>query len=376
MNAFRIDLGQQRRREEAFLSDSIVVRSARGVRAPDALLLNALESGYEGRALVRGSGEGVVAMALRHLYPELDVRVYFDDAFERLRAWHSIAANDVDVFPAVAARVPEENVDLVFAAFSRRDSTLTTLEFLQQAFHALRRRGKLIVAVDQPRELRVRQHIETLFGSVTLKSVPRRGVVYVARKHNEVAGKMRMLTRDFSCRLFGQDLELRTRPGVFSHGELDEGTLALCETAGRSPLPVDARVADFGCGAGAVGIAAAKACSGGAAFMIDSSARAAAMAQANVCRNGVAKNALVLLAHDAGALADASCTHVLANPPYFSSYRISQVFVEESHRLLRPQGQLFLVTKSGERHVEIIEATFGNSKSFERRGYTVVRAER
>ena len=44
---------------------------------------------------------------------------------------------------------------------------------------------------------------------------------------------------------------LSTRPGVFSHGELDEGTRALSEVA---VVGEATRVADLGCGSGALGI--------------------------------------------------------------------------------------------------------------------------
>ena len=55
----------------------------------------------------------------------------------------------------------------------------------------------------------------------------------------------------FTLEIAGQTMRLVTLPGVFSHGELDEGTRLLLDS--MPLLPKRARVLDFGCGCGVIG---------------------------------------------------------------------------------------------------------------------------
>ena len=64
---------------------------------------------------------------------------------------------------------------------------------------------------------------------------------------------------------------------------------------------------------------------------------------------------------------------VLANPPYFGSFRISKLFVRESARVLKPGGELYLVTRAPDEHCLMLEEDFGDGELVERRGYTVFR---
>jgi 16S rRNA (guanine1207-N2)-methyltransferase len=195
----------------------------------------------------------------------------------------------------------------------------------------------------------------------------------VARKTPGLKVRERDFTRRFPARIFGRDVELETRPGVFSHGELDDGTLALSEVANISET---SRVLDLGCGCGAIGVGAALANPQGSAVLVDSGARAAQVARRNVERNGADRNAVVILACDLEGLRDGSFDAVLTNPPYFSDFRIAEAFVRDSHRVLAPGGEILLVTKAPQRPAEIIREVFGACEAVTRRGYQVLRARR
>jgi len=84
----------------------------------------------------------------------------------------------------------------------------------------------------------------------------------------------------------------------------------------------------------------------------------------------------VLLGYDLAAVRENSFNKVLANPPYFSHYRISTLFAAEARRVLAKGGELYLVTKSPDRHEEILQVLFGNCKVQPRRGYSVLRARK
>src|SRR5581483_3558789 len=80
----------------------------------------------------------------------------------------------------------------------------------------------------------------------------------------------------------GFDLLLETQPGAFAHRGLDPGTRLLIETMAVSPR---ARVLDLGCGAGAVGIVAAKLAHDGHVTLVDCDIRATRLAERNLADN-------------------------------------------------------------------------------------------
>jgi 16S rRNA (guanine1207-N2)-methyltransferase len=244
---------------------------------------------------------------------------------------------------------------------------------LQQAAAALVAGGKLLAAIDRRRDLWLQGAIRKAFGSATIARSDRHGAVYIARKRGgpseeAAAGAPR---RRFHAALFGQELCLETAPGVFSHGELDQGTLALAE---RAPLENAACVLDLGCGGGALGLAAALADARRRAVLVDSSALATRCARRNALAHGLGRRALVLTAADLAAIRPGAVDLVLANPPYFGDFRISELFVRESARVLAPGGRLHLVTRAPERHRGIFAEHFGNCEETSRRGYSVLSA--
>ncbi len=146
-------------------------------------------------------------------------------------------------------------------------------------------------------------------------------------------------TRDIM--LDGLPTRLCTGAGVFAAGRLDEGAAALI--AGMRVTP-GAPTLDLGCGAGVAGLAALR--RGAAVALSDVSARAVAATQAALAANDYS-DAPVALTCGAAAFADASFETVLANPPFHSGrgvdFEVSQLFVSEAARVLRPGGGLYLV---------------------------------
>ncbi|HNT77307.1 MAG TPA: methyltransferase, partial [Anaerolineae bacterium] len=146
-------------------------------------------------------------------------------------------------------------------------------------------------------------------------------------------------TRDIT--LDGIPTRLCTGAGVFAAGRLDDGAAALI--AGMRVTP-GAPTLDVGCGAGVAGLAALR--RGAAVALSDVSARAVAATRATLAANGY-PDAPVTLTCGAGDFADAAFETVLANPPFHSGrgvdFEVSQLFVSEAARVLRPGGVLYLV---------------------------------
>ena len=170
----------------------------------------------------------------------------------------------------------------------------------------------------------------------------------------------------------GFDLRLHTQPGVFAHRELDEGSRLLIEAMRVSPK---ARVLDWGCGYGAIGIVAAKLATGGHVTLIDVDIRATRLAQRNLEANGVA-NADVILGD---ALSDlpskARYDVIVSNPPTHSGREVLDAMVAGAYKALRPRGQLYLVINRLLSLRRQVDSVFGNSETVVRhKGFVVIRA--
>ncbi len=170
----------------------------------------------------------------------------------------------------------------------------------------------------------------------------------------------------------GFDLRLQTQPGVFAHRELDEGTRLLIEAMRVSPT---ARVLDWGCGYGAIGIIAAKLATKGHVTLVDVDIRATRLAQRNLEMNKV-ENADVVLGDGTDDLPPKTRFDlILSNPPTHSGREVLDSLVTSSFKALRPRGQIYLVINrllSLRREVEDI---YGNTETVARqKGFVVIRA--
>ena len=170
----------------------------------------------------------------------------------------------------------------------------------------------------------------------------------------------------------GFDLRLRTQPGVFSHGELDPGTRLLIETMRVSPT---AKVLEFGCGYGAIGIVAARLAAKGHVTLVDSDIRATRLAEHNLELNTVS-NADVVLGDGVRDLSPkARFDVVVSNPPTHSGREVLDEFVAGAYKVLRPRGQLFIVINRVLSLKRQVQEVFGNSEIVARsKGYIVIKA--
>ena len=370
-----IQLGapSSRCRSQRFLDGALEITSAHGVARPDVLLVHCLGGEFSGRVLVVGSREGVVALAAARLHESAEVHLQLLDAYERHRVAATIALNEITGVRVLLQSDLARDASYDWVIFPARHTGEAVLagELLRQAFVSLKKGGKLLAASDDPGDSWLRGQMEEVFGSVTIHWRGEQGTVYIARKRDDKPPRERRYRREFRAKLFGQEVALESRPSVFSHGELDEGTLALSEMA---TLREDSVVADLGCGSGAIGVAAALAAPRGLAVLVDSNLRAVEASQASVRRAGVQDRALVVLSCDLDSLRSNAFDLVLANPPYFSDYRIAELFVSTARRILKRGGELLLVTKAPERPSEIVGATFAEFEPLSRRGYTVFKA--
>jgi 16S rRNA (guanine1207-N2)-methyltransferase len=145
---------------------------------------------------------------------------------------------------------------------------------------------------------------------------------------------------DIAIRAF--TFRIHTLPGVFSFDQLDPGSRLLLESLS---IPTGARVLDFGCGCGILGLTAARL---GAAQvdMVDVNLLAVAAAQENVRINDIA-NARVFASNLLEAVQDQRYDRIITNPPFHAGHAvdtdITQRFLAQGQACLAPGGALIMV---------------------------------
>ena len=200
--------------------------------------------------------------------------------------------------------------------------------------------------------------------------------VFRMTKHGELA-KRRSFACDWEASVpDGEKMVFTSFPGCFCHRRADAGGLALAEVAAREAKPKD-HLLDMGCGCGLVGLLVAKKAGITDVTMIDSHARAIAAAKVNAERAGI--DARFILSDDGlprGEDENGRWSLVVGNPPYYSDYRIAEVFMETAYRALRPGGRCLMVVKTATGLLALQEKYFRTVEVIKRRGYCVLRSVR
>lgn len=341
----------------------------------ERLLISALADGVLGDASIQSAlctslGRGQFSALVASHWPESRVDCHFLDLYRSEQAERWLDSRSARVSVHCTADFPEEEYDLVALPGTARGDGELTREQLQTGFLRLRQGGRLLVATDNGRDTWLGEQMERFFRRVR-RFPSRGGVVYVGIK----AEPLRKV-KDYSCEFAFRDgtrlIRVFSRPGVFSHRQLDVGTRALIESMS---LKENQRVLDLGCGSGAVSLAAAFRATGTTVTALDANPRALACTQRGAELNGL-DNIRTVLNADAETGETDVYDLALANPPYFSHFRIGEIFVQGAARALRPGGTLLLVTKQPQAYMTMVGECFREATVSPVRQYHVVRAVR
>ena len=173
----------------------------------------------------------------------------------------------------------------------------------------------------------------------------------------------------------GQKLLFRTDAGVFSRGELDEGTRILLEAL---PETLQGDVLDLGCGWGPVGICIRKCNPDTRVVMADVNERALVLSRENAVRNGV--EVTCVESDGMEALQGLRFDAVVTNPPIRAGKQVIYRFFAEAAAALREGGSLYLVIRKqqgAESCVRYLETIYKNVAKLDRsKGYWVLRADK
>ena len=333
------------------------------------------------RIVCTTTGRAQAAHALAVERPDASVAAWFLDLHpcEAARAsWNPPPPN---LRATCAADMPAGSYDLAVVPLAKDGETELTREILQQAFVNLAIGGRLVAAIDNPHDKWLREQLaetgETVRvrpeagGNAASKKARPQTIAYIVEKTREPAK-----VRDFSCEVVFRDrdrlLTARTRPGVFAHRRIDPAARHLLNAV---DVAAETRVLDIGCGSGcvALGIAAREPSVRVHAF--DSAARAVECTRWGADHNGLA-NLTVALEAEGHVPEPGTWDLALANPPYYSDFRLAELFVESARLALAPGGTLLVVTKQPTWYLEHLPQMWTNVAREEVKGYHLIEAIR
>lgn len=326
------------------------------------------------RIVCTSVGRAQAAHALAAEWPAAAVTAWFLDLHPCTAAMASWPSTPANLTPACVPDMPPGPWDLAVVPLARDGEAELAREVLQQAFERLVPGGWLATAIDNPRDRWLREQLAATRETVRVREAagPKpRTIGYLVEKTREPAK-----IRDFSCPIVFRDRErlLRavTRPGVFAHRRVDPGVRRLLDAV---DVAAGARVLDIGCGSGCVAIGIAARDPSVRVHALDSAARAVACTLRGVELNDLGNVTVALEAE--GRVPDPGCWDLaLANPPYYSDFRLAHLFCEAARLALAPGGTLLVVTKQPTWYVENLPRLWTAVAREEVRGYHLIEAVR
>ena len=385
------------------------VLSRSGLHPTERALIAALPPRFAGHALIVGNRTGALGLLLAAGNPAATVTQHAVDLHHVKSIQRALTANrGVRIDVVCSPFLPDAPAaDLAFVQATSADTPAELLLDQLEDLHARLRAGATCHVAYDGKPDWLRKQMRQIFGSVSAipategvtlfraaKATPplpeaaasraggtrsRASAVTQERDPPEKVSRApredrrRSFAATFPASLPGDAaLAFTTLPGVFAHRRADEGGLALAEVAARGLQP-GARVLDMGCGCGLVGILLARHAAVAEVLAVDSNARAVHCTAQNAAANGVAN--LRTLLTDTG-VEEGGFALFAGNPPYYSDFRIADLFLRTAHAALVPGGLAFVVAKNHRQLTARMQEVFGNAEVIPRRGYGVVKSVR
>ena len=341
------------------------------LRPSERILIAALEeidASAARRVLCTSLGRGQAAASAALRFPQAQVVCHFLDVYlaAQARAYQSSGPPNLSII--CQADFPSDEIDLALLPLTAAGQAELTREWLQQAHQLLALGGRLLAATDNPRDTWLGGQLQKLCDRVARRADDR-AALYLAVKTRPLKK-----AKDFSCEFVFRDRERLvravSRPGVFAHRRVDPGTRALLEVMDVAPGD---RVFDMGCGSGVAALAAAMRADGVTVYAVDSNPRAVQCVLQGAALNGREKIAARL---DADGTCDLPGSYdlFLANPPYYSNYRIAEIFLDAGRRALRRGGTIVVVAKRPDWYLAAMPARFERVAATPVRDYVVISA--
>jgi 16S rRNA (guanine1207-N2)-methyltransferase len=339
------------------ISDRLILDQADEVRGPSGLMVLINGTALARHAVAARPDVQWSIFTMEHFYLESIVRALDEDTSQAADG----SEPQIELF--CNTDLPDALYDTVLFPTDARGAAELTRDMLQAIHNRLKPSGRLIVSTNNGKDHWLHEQLRSMFGRTTILK-QKDGVCYIARKGATVP-KQKNYDAEFAFRDEERLIPCASRPGVFSHRRVDPGARALIRSLnllkdsqnGRTFTPK--RIVELGCGCGAVAVAAAIRYPQASVLAVDSHARAVQSTERTARLNQVTNLNVMLTSN--GLLPNAGEYDLfLANPPYYSDYRISEIFLISASESLKPGGRLHLVTKSTEWHENRMTELFGN----------------
>jgi 16S rRNA (guanine1207-N2)-methyltransferase len=327
------------------------------------------------RIVCTTAGRAQAAHALAVERPAAAVTAWFLDLHPCAAARGSWSPAPANLVAECVADMPPGPYDLAVVPLAKDGEAELSRDLLQTALVNLAIGGRLVAAIDNPRDNWLREQLAETGETVRVRPGPtdrRSGAIaYIVEKTREPAK-----VRDFSCEVVFRDrdrlLTAITRPGVFAHRRIDPGARHLLNAVDVAP---ETRVLDIGCGSGCVALGVAARDPSIRVHAFDSAARAVDCTRRGAALNGL-ENVGVALEAEGRVPEPGSWDLALANPPYYSDFRLAEIFCEAARLALAPGGTLLVVTKQPTWYVENLPRMWTNVAREDVKGYHQIEAVR
>jgi 16S rRNA (guanine1207-N2)-methyltransferase len=332
----------------------------------EELLIGAIPSLSAERVVCTSAGLAQFAVAAARALPNAEVSCTYLDLYRANLAisyWNELPPN---LRIECAADLPDKEADVFALPFSASGEAELARELIQAGHERLRMGGQMLITTDNPNDTWLRYQLSELFRKLDRRESPI-GALYTGTK-TEPLKRKRNFACEFAFRDRGRLLRAFSRPAVFSHRRVDPGARHLINEMQIEP---GSRILDIGCGAGVVALVAAQRAAGTQVHAVDSNTRAIQCTQRGAELNELHNVTVELNA--AGGYANAGTYDLaLANPPYYSNFRIAEHFLRAAHESLRPGGKVLIVTKRADWYLENMPDWFDGVKVNERKRYYVI----
>jgi 16S rRNA (guanine1207-N2)-methyltransferase len=164
----------------------------------------------------------------------------------------------------------------------------------------------------------------------------------------------------------GERLRFVTDAGVFSKGEVDNGTRLLLEAL---PEQMSGEILDLGCGWGVIGISIAKKWPECRVTMADVNLRALELSRENAKKNRVETECIE--SDGMAALASRTFDAVVTNPPIRAGKQVIYQMFADAAKSLKPGGALYLVIRKqqgAESCIKYLKTIYGEVEKLDRSG--------
>ena len=278
---------------------------------------------------------------------------------------NSVVSSPANLQVVCSADLPTQPNHVAILSLITTGEAELSRDYIQQLYHCLVIGGQLIVSVDNPDDRWVHEQLKGFEKSVKVRQ-QEGATVYWIEKTN-----LLKKLKDFSCELAYRDcdelIHLVTRPGVFSHRQLDNGARQLLDAVDVYP---EARLIDIGCGSGSVALGLAKRDPKATIHAVDANARAIDCVRRGMLRNQITN--ITMEVNATGVYGEPeSYDMALANPPYFGDFRIAEKFIAAGQRSLRTGGRMVLVHKQPRWYEENLQRWLVDCEVFPSKRYFI-----